>query len=269
MSMNRREFMKIAALTAAFGVGGPLLVNKLGEMNLEAAQFSETPGALTAKKWGMVIDVSKITGPDGYAKITKACRDAHNIPVIPDKKHEVKWIWPEDYEATFYETTENPYMDPAVKDQTFLLMCNQCTSPACVRVCPTQATFKRADGIVIQDYHRCIGCRFCMAACPYGSRNMNWVDPRLYLKHVNPDYPTRMKGVVEKCTFCVERLDKGLEPACVLASNGAMTAGDLADPNSPVRKLLASNYTLRRKPELGTGPNVYYVIKITGGGKNA
>ena len=268
MSMNRREFMKIAALSAVFGVGGPLFVGKLGARNLEASDFEQTPGGLQAKHWAMVVDVSKLKGPDDYAKITEACRKAHNVPVIPDPKHEVKWIWTDDYEATF-QGTDNPYMESSVTGQIFLLLCNHCDQPACVRVCPTKATFKRADGIVVQDYHRCIGCRFCMAACPYGSRSFNWVNPRPYIKDPNPEYPTRMIGVVEKCTFCVERLDKGLEPACVLASNGAMVFGDLEDPNGPVRKALASNFTLRRKPELGTSPNVYYVIAVIGGGKNA
>ncbi|MDA8170512.1 MAG: 4Fe-4S dicluster domain-containing protein [Nitrospiraceae bacterium] len=268
MSMDRREFMKIAALSAVFGVGGPLLMGKLGARNLEASEFGLTPGGKRAKRWAMVIDVSKIKGPADYARITRACRKAHNVPVIPDPKHEVMWIWTDDYEHVF-EGTDNPYMEANVKDQTFLLMCNHCDHPACVRVCPTKATFKRPDGIVMQDYHRCIGCRFCMAACPYGSRSFNWVDPRPYIKDPNPTYPTRMIGVVEKCTFCVERLDQGLDPACVLASNGAMVSGDLMDPNGPVRKLLASNFTLRRKPDLGTSPNVYYVIAVIGGGKNA
>jgi molybdopterin-containing oxidoreductase family iron-sulfur binding subunit len=105
-----------------------------------------------------------------------------------------------------------------------------------------------------------------MAACPFGARSFNWVDPRPYVKERNPEYPTRTKGVVEKCTFCVERLAKGLEPACVEASNGALIFGNLRDPDSEIRKILSSHYTIRRKPELGTGPSVYYII---GGNNNA
>jgi len=112
----------------------------------------------------------------------------------------------------------------------------------------------------MMDMHRCIGCRFCMAACPYGSRSFNWQDPRPFIVKENPEYPTRTKGVVEKCEFCAERLEKGLMPACVEASEGAMIFGDLADPESEVRKILRSRYSIQRKPGLGTRPAVYYLI---------
>ncbi|MCD6319198.1 MAG: 4Fe-4S dicluster domain-containing protein, partial [Candidatus Desulfofervidaceae bacterium] len=115
--------------------------------------------------------------------------------------------------------------------------------------------------IVMMDMHRCIGCRFCMAACPYGSRSFNWQDPRPFIKKENPEYPTRTKGVVEKCDFCAERLDKGLLPACVEAcKEKALIFGDLGDPNSEVSKVLRSHYTIRRKPGLGTGPQIYYIV---------
>ncbi len=112
------------------------------------------------------------------------------------------------------------------------------------------------------DYHRCIGCRFCMAGCPYGARSFNFVDPRKYLSDPvpNPTFPTRMIGVVEKCTFCAERLAVGKMPACVEASGGRILFGDLDDPSSSVRKALADNFSIRRKPNLGTQPGVYYLI---------
>ena len=139
-----------------------------------------------------------------------------------------------------------------------LVFCNHCDNPPCVRVCPTQATWKRDDGIVMMDWHRCIGCRYCMAACPYGSRSFNWEDPRPHIKEPNPDFPTRTKGVVEKCTFCDERLDKGQPPACVEACpEKALVFGDLNDPDSEVRRLLRSRFALRRKAGLGTSPEVY------------
>jgi molybdopterin-containing oxidoreductase family iron-sulfur binding subunit len=114
-----------------------------------------------------------------------------------------------------------------------------------------------------------------MAACPFGARSFNWGDPLRVtrveeLKKLNPgfptnrEYPTRSKGVVEKCTFCTERLAKGLLPACVEAANkvkeGAMIFGDLADPESGVRQVLKENYTIRRKPELGTEPNLFFIV---------
>ena len=111
------------------------------------------------------------------------------------------------------------------------------------------------------DWHRCIGCRYCVAACPYGSRSFNWQDPRPAIATVNPDFPTRTKGVVEKCNFCEERLAKGLAPACVGAcQEKAMTFGDLEDPDSEARKLLRARFAVQREPELGTSPSVYYLV---------
>ena len=126
----------------------------------------------------------------------------------------------------------------------------------------TYVVAQTADGIVIVDHHRCIGCRFCMAACPYGSRSFNWLDPRpcIETESFNPNFPTRCKGVVEKCNFCAERLAVGKQPACVEASDGAIVFGDLYEPDSEVRELLRTNYTIRRKQGLGTEPAVYYIV---------
>ena len=101
-----------------------------------------------------------------------------------------------------------------------------------------------------------------MAACPYGSRSFNFVNPLdgLVDKEINREFPRRMKGVVEKCNFCAERLAVGKPPACVEASEGILTFGDLEDPDSDVRHLLKENYTIRRKPNLGTSPSVYYIV---------
>ena len=120
----------------------------------------------------------------------------------------------------------------------------------------------------MMDMHRCIGCRFCMAACPYGARSFNFGDPRPFLIRPRkiPEFPTRTKGVVEKCTLCYERLAKGLRPACVeaakegAAKNGTtpgLIFGDLEDPNSEVRKMLSERYTFSRRPELGNGARVF------------
>ena len=133
-----------------------------------------------------------------------------------------------------------------------MVLCNHCDNPPCVRVCPVKATFRRDDGIVMMDYHSCIGCRFCMAACPYGARSLNWRDPRPFIKEpLNMEYPTRCRGVVEKCTFCFERLAKGLKPACVEAcKDKALIFGDVEDTNSEIRKVLRENPTIQRKPQL-------------------
>ena len=152
----------------------------------------------------------------------------------------------------------------SVHRRFFPRLCNHCDNPPCVRACPTKATFKRKDGIVAMDYHRCIGCRFCMAACPYGMRSFNWRDPRPFINRetYNKEFPTRMRGVVEKCNFCVERQAKGLQPACVDAcgNTGAMVFGDLNDSHSEIRKVLKENFTIQRKPALGTDPSVFYII---------
>jgi len=266
MSMNRRQFLKLASVSTILGVGSAAAITSLGKGGLEASQASPDPKALNAKRWGFVVDVSKLKTDEDYQKCVDACHNIHNVPSHKNRLHEVKWIWKDNYEHTFPNTAEDKIMNKELQEKNFLLFCNHCENPACVRVCPTQATFKRkSDGIVMQDMHRCIGCRFCMAACPFGARSFNYVDPRPDIKVENKKFPTRMIGVVEKCTACYELLADGKQPACVEASNGAIVFGDLANPNSEVRKLIAEKYTIRRKPELGTQPSIYYVI---GGGEH-
>jgi molybdopterin-containing oxidoreductase family iron-sulfur binding subunit len=114
----------------------------------------------------------------------------------------------------------------------------------------------------MMDWHRCIGCRYCIVACPYGSRSFNWTDPRPHIPNMTTEYPTRMRGVVEKCTFCEERVAKGRLPACVeVCTNDEIVFGDLNDPESKVRHLLAERLAIRRKPDLGTHPEVYYIVE--------
>jgi molybdopterin-containing oxidoreductase family iron-sulfur binding subunit len=179
----------------------------------------------------------------------------------------VKWVWKEAYERVFPERV-TPYATAEAKERPTLVLCNHCDNPPCVRVCPTRATWKRDDGIVVMDQHRCIGCRYCMAACPYGSRSFNWQDPRPHLAALDPGYPTRTKGVVEKCTFCEERLAAGRPPACAEAcKEKALVFGDTNDPAGDLRQLLGRQYSIRRRPELGTRPQVYYLVDgDTGGG---
>jgi molybdopterin-containing oxidoreductase family iron-sulfur binding subunit len=148
-----------------------------------------------------------------------------------------------------------------MQHEEVLVFCNHCHNPPCTRVCPTQATWKREDGIVMMDWHRCIGCRYCIVACPYGSRSFNWRDPRPSIKEIQAEFPTRSRGVVEKCTFCDERLATGRLPACVEAcKNRCLLFGDLEDADSPVREILRTRHAIRRKPGLGTQPEVYYLV---------
>ncbi len=208
----------------------------------------------------MVVDPGKCLLLEGCTRCSAACHRAHNVPSIADARHEVKWIWKERFEQAF-PSEQNAYVQDGLKDRMLPVLCNHCDNPPCVRVCPTRATWKRDDGIVMMDWHRCIGCRYCMAACPYGSRSFNWQDPVPHITSITSDYPTRTAGVVEKCTMCEERLAKGRVPACVEACpEQALVFGDLRDGKSAVRELLRRRHSLRRKPELGTQPAVYYVI---------
>lgn len=208
----------------------------------------------------MVVDMTKCRN-DCADDCLIACHEIHNVPYIPKAEHEVMWLFLEPYENAFPERSHR-FLSMKVREKEFFLMCNHCENPPCVRVCPTQATFKREkDGIVMIDYHRCIGCRFCMAACPYGSRSFNFRDPRPFIKKINPEYPTRRRGVVEKCNFCQELLEVGRMPVCVEAcKEGVLTFGDLEDPTSAVRRLLSDTPHIRRKPDLGTGPSVFYIL---------
>ncbi len=251
--MDRRHFLGLAGFSAlAFVAKG----------SLDAPRDEPTaPGRGASVRFAMVVDPGKCAELDGCTRCIAACHRAHNVPSLANPRHEVKWIWKEPFERAF-PSEQHAYSADSLKAARFPVLCNHCDNPPCVRVCPTRATWKREDGIVMMDWHRCIGCRYCMAACPYGSRSFNWDDPRRHMGVVPAsDYPTRTKGVVEKCTFCDERIDRGQLPACVAACPPrAMTFGDLNDPDSEVRRLLASRFALRRKAELGTRPQVYYLV---------
>ncbi len=261
MNNSRRKFLKIAGLSSfALGTGLSAAASATDALAKQIGTYEPNAKTLKAKRWAMVIDTRKLTDVAQMEALAKACHDVHNVPKIEGTR-EIKWLWNDSYKATFPDDA-NAMLPDRVKKQKFLLLCNHCSNPPCVRVCPTGATFKMEDGTVAMDYHRCIGCRFCMTGCPYGARSFNFVDPRKYTANPvpNPEYPTRMLGVVEKCTFCTERLAIGKMPACVEASNGALLFGDLEDPNSDVRKALAENFHIRRKPTYGTEPGVYYLI---------
>jgi molybdopterin-containing oxidoreductase family iron-sulfur binding subunit len=144
------------------------------------------------------------------------------------------------------------------------VQCMQCDNPPCVKACPVQATWKEPDGIVVIDYDWCIGCRYCMAACPYWARHFNWTEPQIPAQDVNPvtNYlgnRPRPKGVVEKCHFCTQRTRKGRQPACMEACpTGARVFGNLLDPKSEIRYILENKTVFRLKEELGTEPKFWY-----------
>ncbi len=277
MDNKRRNFLKVAGISTLAGLGGTAVIDRLvAGTSIAQATTTEEHGANQSqhdnahavtrdpnvKRYGMVIDIKKFQqDPSLGEKATAACHAVHNVPHFPEMKDEIKWIWMTHFENAFPENA-NQYRDEATEKQTLPILCNHCDQPPCVRACPTKATFRNKDGVVIMDFHRCIGCRFCMAACPYGSRSFNWRDPRPFIQNENKEFPTRTRGVVEKCNFCAERIGVGKLPACVEAcgESKAMVFGDLNDPDSEIRKILKENHTLQRNPALGTQPSVFYIV---------
>ena len=267
MDENRRSFLKKAGCAAmGLGCGFPLLTAAC-----TSSKGGSAHAASSSSQWGMIVDIEKCLREEVRRACAEACHREHNVPDIDDPEEEVKWLWDERYENVFPDQT-HAHTAATTREKPVLVLCNHCTAPPCVKVCPTQATWKREqDGIVMMDMHRCIGCRYCIAACPYGSRSFNWRDPRPDIRKdangkMPSDFPTRSKGVVEKCNFCAERLRDELQPACVEAAartpggKGALTFGDLTDPNSQVSQILSSKHTICRRVSLGTGPNVFYIV---------
>ncbi len=258
MDENRRSFLKKAGSAAlGLGCGFPLLSGCCGH--------GEHAHEADPNQRAMVVDIEKLKNPAVRQKCIDACHSAHKVPEVERPNPRAKqWIWSEEFAKAL------PGQMHASQTEHFegldvLVLCNHCTSPACVKVCPTAATWKRpSDGIVMMDMHRCIGCRYCIMGCPYGARSFNWQDPNAEGETVAGEYPERSRGVVEKCTFCTERIRKDQDPLCVEAlkgdpeAEGALTFGKLSD--EPVAAKLRDNHTVRRLPGLGTEPNVYYIL---------
>jgi molybdopterin-containing oxidoreductase family iron-sulfur binding subunit len=171
------------------------------------------------------------------------------------------------------EHSEQYYNPATVPQEGYFYMpvqCHQCENAPCTKVCPVQATWKETDGIVVVDYNWCIGCRYCMAACPYGARHFNWKKPGLPAGDVNPDthyYGNRPRpvGVVEKCTYCMQRTREldGKYPACVeVCPVGARKFGNLLDPTSEIRYVIENKRVFILKEELNTQPKFYYFYSV-------
>ncbi len=162
----------------------------------------------------------------------------------------------------------NPELVPEEGKFYVPIQCQQCKNPPCIKVCPAKATWKEPDGIVVVDYNWCIGCRYCMAACPYGARHFNWGEPTIPNEEINPETHylgnrPRPKGVVEKCTFCIQRTREGKYPACVeICPVGARKFGNLLDPQSEIRYILENKRVLILKEEVNTQPKFYYFFGV-------
>ncbi len=203
--------------------------------------FERIPESRPAHHWGMVIDARKCVGCQACVV---SCKSENNVPLG------VYRTWVDVYQTG--DTVPDPDGDILVDGECFRMdvrvqsvpkICNHCDNPPCVDVCPVKATFKRQDGIVLVDPTLCIGCGTCVNACPYDARYLNPVS-----------------HTADKCTFCVERVDAGLDPACVTSCVGrSRIFGDLNDPGSEVSKLLVEYPSVVRHPEFGTKPQVYYI----------
>ncbi|MCF6277915.1 MAG: 4Fe-4S dicluster domain-containing protein [Anaerolineales bacterium] len=238
-------------------------------------------------KWSMVIDLDKCVACQGCSV---ACRFENNTPVVTPEEAELgrakRW---NDVFPLLIGSIDETNEPLNVKTQYITRPCMHCENPPCVKVCPVQATFKDEEGLVRQNYARCIGCRFCTVACPYGVRYFNWRAPEWedgFERHLNPDeFSTgkgdlegpaiRPKGVVEKCTYCIHRLEKARAraeaenrdfrpdeyvPACVQTCTGkARFFGDLDDPDSTVSKLAQDHRAFRLLEEAGTHPKTIYL----------
>jgi Fe-S-cluster-containing dehydrogenase component len=230
-------------------------------------------------RWGMVIDLDRCTGCQAC---TVACRVENNVPSAGDrhawKGRAIFWNKVVAYRRSEGEGPHAGEGAPRPRVRFLPLPCMHCDRPACTMVCPVRATTRSSDGIVMQVPARCIGCRLCQAACPYGRRYFNWQEvefPGDLAQAVNPDVSVRTLGVIEKCTFCVHRLQRAREEAraegrelregdyqtaCVQACPAkARTFGDLDNPDHAVAKLARSPRAFRLLPELGTSPKVIYL----------
>ncbi len=217
------------------------------------------PGTLFA----YALDISRCVG---CRRCVYACVDENNQSRDP-QVHWIRVLEMQKHHGIDFAHAD-PYYDAKTvprSGQFYLPMaCQQCDNPPCTKVCPVGATWKEPDGIVVIDQDWCIGCRYCMAACPYGARRFNWAEPGLPAKDVNPNTHwlgnrPRTKGVVEKCSWCIQRTRQGRYPACVeVCPVGARKFGNLLDPQSEVRAVIERKRVLVLKAELNTLPKFYY-----------
>jgi len=237
---SRRSFVGTAALAGA-GLGTLALAPGLHLIQVSEAN-TPTQGASSAIRWGMLIDTTKCAS--GCDACVTACNTENGInETLKDPRQGSLWIRKIDL--------KNPKTG---QEHSLPMLCQHCANPPCVDVCPTGASMKRADGIVLVDRHICIGCRYCMLACPYKARSL----VHMPLTNQNPEVP-RGQGCVESCTFCVQRVDKGMKPACVEACpEGAMLFGDLNNPNSDIAQRIAKEKTTQVRGDLNLNLGVRY-----------
>lgn len=249
--VSRKEFLKVlVGGTGVFAAIGSIL--KYSPVKAKGLMSSNGE---SEHSWAMVIDQEKCNGC-GFC--IKACQASNDV------SPEINW-------TDLYQVSD-------VGDQDVFLSvpCMHCEHAPCVSVCPVNASYYREDGIVMMDYDRCIGCRYCQVACPYDARSFNWEEfvgeNPVVPEWGEPDIERRPRGVPEKCSFCYQKIDRGLEqglmpgvdrsatPACVTACPpGARIFGDLNNPESNVSQVIKNSPAYRLREELGTNPRVYYL----------
>jgi len=279
--ITRRKFTSVAAAAAAgwlLTACGPRRLHEMPPDRLKRAiadlerRYAEQYGtavtvsdaqALAGVEFAYALDISRCIG---CRRCVYACVEENNQSRDP----QVQWIRVLGMEkgkgVDFSES--DPYYDPELVPEEghfyVPVQCQQCQNAPCTKVCPTGATWTEKDGIVVIDYDWCIGCRYCMAACPYGARHFNWSEPSIPAGELNTNTHVlgnrpRPKGVVEKCTFCIQRTRAGRYPACVeVCPVGARKFGNLLDPNSEIRYIIEHQRVLVLKEELNTMPRFFY-----------
>jgi Fe-S-cluster-containing dehydrogenase component len=279
--LTRRKFVSAAAAAAAGWIltacGPKRLVEvpkeRLRELLQElergyskaygtAVTVADTP-PIPGVRFGYALDLSRCIG---CRRCVYACVEENNQSRDP----QVHWIrvlaMEKDKGVDFRHADPYYAPDEVPEEDNFYVpvACQQCENPPCVKTCPTGATWKEPDGIVVIDYDWCIGCRCCMASCPYGARRFNWATPSIPDSELNPNTHylgnrPRPKGVVEKCTFCIQRTRAGKYPACVeVCPVGARKFGNLLDPDDEIRYIIEHKRVLILKEELNTVPQFFY-----------
>ncbi len=238
--MNRRKLLgtTLAASGAVVVAPGVLLHSVAGA-------GTATEGASSKHRWGMLIDANKCA--DGCSACVDACNQEHGLTSHGRPETDAQWI----------RTVKLRDLHTG-RENRLVMMCQHCETPPCVDVCPTGASFKRADGIVLVDRHRCIGCRYCMMACPYKARS--FVHETLENQSINQP---RGKGCVEGCTLCVHRIDRGelvtaCQEACAKEGHNAILFGDLNDPESDLSEALREHNSQQIRADLKLNTGVRY-----------
>ena len=269
--LNRREFVKLTAVAGGSALWPPQL-RAVGDIIERITGFNPTKpegalGVIPGAKFGMVIDLGKCIG---CRRCAYACKLENNVPDTMSPPYIMVFQTQSKTGVSgYYHPPKIPRAGTTMmytklrKDMWYMpVQCNHCDHAPCVKVCPTAASYKAPDGIVMVNYKKCIGCRYCMTACPYQARRFNWWEPEIPPERRNPLVPMREEGVVEKCTFCLHRTRRGRTTRCVEACpNKARIFGNLNDPDSKVSRLIAAERNFRLKEDLNTNPRIWYLTR--------